>query len=214
MSPRIDPVAPPYSPALAERFARLVPPGMTPPAIFRAVARNESLFLHLVDSGWLGPTGLLDRRELPARLRELLILRCCVATGNDYEWHLHVDTISARMGLTPAQIADTRSAALEAPAWSADERAAAALMGSPLWSEAEHAALALVDALVKRLDVDDALYARLRTHYDEAALIEMTQLIGLYTGVAMLVALARPQRDDYASARPARTLGAAEGPMT
>ena len=41
-STRIAPVAPPYSPALAERFARLVPPGMTPPAIFRAVARNVS----------------------------------------------------------------------------------------------------------------------------------------------------------------------------
>jgi hypothetical protein len=25
----------------------------------------------------------------------------------------------------------------------------------------------------------------------------MTQLVGLYTGVAMLVALARPERDDY-----------------
>jgi alkylhydroperoxidase family enzyme len=205
-SPRIAPVAPPYSPALTERFARLVPPGMTPPAIFRAVARNESLFLHMVDGGWLGPTGLFDRRVLPARLRELLILRTCVATGNDYEWHLHVNTISARMGLTDAQIDDTRSAMLEAPAWSADERAAAALAGSPLWSEAEYAALALVDALVKRLDVGDALYARLRAHYDESTLIEMTQLVGLYTGVAMQVALARPERDDYAPARPARTL--------
>ena len=43
--------------------------------------------------------------------------------------------------------------------------------------------------------------------------IEMTQLVGLYTGVAMLVALARPERDDDAGARPARTLDAAEGPM-
>ena len=51
-----------------------------------------------IDSGWLGPTGLLDRRVLPARLRELLILRTCVAAGNDYEWQLHVNTISARMG--------------------------------------------------------------------------------------------------------------------
>ena len=195
MPGRIAPVESPYSAALAERFARLLPQGMTPPVIFRVVARNESLFLHLVDTCWLGPTGLLDRRVLPRRLRELLILRTCAASGNDYEWHLHVNTISARMGLTPAQIADTRGTLLDEPQWSAHERAAAALMTAPLWSDGERAALALVDALVQRLDLDDALYARLREHYDEATLIEMTQLVGLYTGVAMLVALARPGQD-------------------
>ena len=181
--PRIDPVTAPYSEALQQRFARLVPPGMTPPAIFRTVARNESLFLHLVDSGLLGRTGLLDRRVLSPRLRELLILRTCVAARNDYEWHLHVDTISARMGLSEAQIADTRSAIPDAA----------------LWPDAERAAMALVDAMVQRLDVDDALYARVREHHDEPTLIEMTHLIGLYTGVAMLVALARPQSDGYRS---------------
>ena len=66
------------------------------------------------------------------------------------------------------------------------------------WSEAEAAAIALVDALVRRLAVDDALYARLCEHFDEAQLIEMTQLVGLYTGVAMLVALTRPEFDGYA----------------
>ena len=45
--PRIAPVVPPYSDALRQRFARLMPPEMTPPAIFRAVARNEALFIHL-----------------------------------------------------------------------------------------------------------------------------------------------------------------------
>jgi 4-carboxymuconolactone decarboxylase len=179
--PRIEPVVAPYSAPLAERFARLLPAAMTPPAIFRTVARNEGLFIHLVDSGLLGPTGLLDRRVLPTALRELLILRTCVAARNDYEWHLHVDTISERMGLGRAQIADTRSAAPD----------------SMLWSDAERAAMALADALVRQLDVGDTLYARLREHFDEATLIEMTQLVGLYTGVAMQVALARPLRDAW-----------------
>jgi alkylhydroperoxidase family enzyme len=182
--PRIEPVQPPYSPALAERFARLVPPGMVPPAIFRAVARNEGLFNHMVDIGLLGPTGLLDRRVLPRPLRELLILRTCVAARNDYEWHLHAGTVAPRMGLTPEQIADTRSSA----------------PSESLWNEAERSAMALVDALVARLEVEDELYARLRGHFDEATLIEMTQLVGLYTSVAMLVALAQPQRDHYAGA--------------
>ncbi|MEK8030034.1 carboxymuconolactone decarboxylase family protein [Ideonella sp. DXS29W] len=177
--PRIEPVAAPYSAPLAERFARLIPPSMTPPAIFRTVARNEGLFIHLVDSGLLGPTGLLDRRALPPALRELLILRTCFAARNDYEWHLHVDTISERMGLSRAQIADTRSAAPD-PA---------------LWSERERAAMALVDALVPAIAVSDSLFSHLREHFDDPTLIEMTQLVGLYTGAAMLVALTRPQRD-------------------
>jgi alkylhydroperoxidase family enzyme len=177
---RIEPVTPPYSPALAERFARILPPGMTPPAIYRAVARNEGLFLHLVDSGLLGSTGLLDRRALPPRLRELLILRTCVAAGNEYEWQLHVETISQRMGLSPDEIAATRK----------DPAPAA-------WSDAERAAVALADSLVQRLQVDDVLYAQLRQHFDEAQLLEMTQLVGLYTGVAMLVALAQPDPDAY-----------------
>jgi alkylhydroperoxidase family enzyme len=190
--PRIAPLVPPYSEALSDRFARLLPPGVTPPAIFRTVARNESLFLHMVDSGWLGPTGLLDRRALPRRLRELLILRTCAVARNDYEWHLHVNTISARMGLRDEEIEDT---------WSPEERAALAVVDAPCWSAAERAALDLADSLVRRLDVDDVLYARLREHYDEATLIEMTHLVGLYTGVAMLAALARPERDAYARPR-------------
>jgi 4-carboxymuconolactone decarboxylase len=184
---RIEPLPLPYPPAVAERMARLLPPGMAAPRLFATVARNEGLFCTLVDGGLLGPTGLLDRRVLPAPLREALILRTCTAAGNAYEWHLHVGTISARMGLSEAQIDDTRAAA---PA-------------AALWTEPERAALALADALVRRLDVDNALWERLRACFDEATLIEMTQLVGLYTGVAMLVALARPERDAYP--RPTRT---------
>lgn len=180
-SPRIAPLGPPYPAAVAERFARLLPPGLTPPNLFATVARNEGLFCHLVDSGWLGPTGLLDRHVLPSRLRELVILRTCVAAGNDYEWRLHVHTISARMGLTDEEIDDTRREVPQAAAW----------------SPAERAAMQLVDALVRRLAVDDALYTVLCEHFDEATLIELTQLVGLYTGVAMLVALARPAPDGY-----------------
>lgn len=183
---RPSPVQAPFSAALAERFARLLPASIEPPSLFRAVARNEDLFKHLVDSGWLGPTGLMDRRVLPRRLRELLILRTCQANLNDYEWRLHVGTISALMGLTPDEIADT---------WSVSPDPA-------LWTAAERAALALVDSLVGARAVPDPLYARLREHFDEATLIEMTQLVGLYTGVAMLVALLQPPADAYAAPLP------------
>jgi alkylhydroperoxidase family enzyme len=152
-----------------------VPPGAEPPRIYRVVARNESLFVELVEHDLLGLTGLFDRGMLAPRLREILILRTCVSTGNDYEWHLHVDSgLSTHMGLDSAEITDTR----------ADEP------NPKLWAPAEYTAMSLVDALARRFKVDDVLYAALREHFDETTLIEMTQLIGWYTSVAMQAALA------------------------
>lgn len=191
---RIAPVPAPYSAALAGRFAKLLPPGMTPPVLFRAVARNEALFNHLVDTGLLGPTGLLDRRALPAALREALILRTCVAWRNHYEWQLHVGTIARRMGLSDTQIADTRSAKPD-PA---------------LWPAQTFVLFELVDALVQHHAVDDALFARLRQVADDALLIEVTQLVGLYAGVGMLCALIQPEADPHGAALPMDAMPSAE----
>jgi 4-carboxymuconolactone decarboxylase len=185
---RIAPISAPYPPAVAERLARLLPPGMAPPQLFLSVARNEGLFVQMVDAGLLGPTGLWDRRALPRALRESVILRTCVACRNDYEFNLHVQTISARMGLSEAQIDDLRRASPD-PA---------------LWDEATLAVLAMVDALVARRALDDAEYTRLHAHHDDATLIEITQLVGFYVGVAMLVGLVRPAFDRYRAGAPLR----------
>lgn len=184
--PRIAPLADPLPAAVADRMARLLPPGMAAPQLFLSVARNEGLFVQMVDSGWLGPTGLWDRRVLPKPLREAVILRTCVACRNDYEFNLHVQTISARMGLSEDQIADVR----------------APIPSAALWDEGQRAVLQMVDALVARRALDDAEYGRVRAHHDEATLIEITQLVGLYTGVAMLVGLVRPAFDRYRDGQP------------
>lgn len=179
--PRIAPRALPLPPDLAERMNRLLPAGMHPPQIFLTVARHGELFKEMADTGFLGPTGLADRRRLPPALREALILRTCVAARCDYEFELHEQTLSRRMGLSDAQIADLRQATPDVTLWSPDLVAV----------------FRLVDGLVGQLEVDDATWAALRQHFDEAALIEITQLVGHYTGVAMLVALARPRPDRY-----------------
>lgn len=181
IQPRIEPLATPLSDTLQQRMDKLIPRGMAAPKLFLTVARNEALFNAMVDMGFIGPTGLFDRRSLPSQLRELLILRTCVAAENDYEYNLHVQTISARMGLTPAQIVDVK----------------APVPSSEHWSDAERAACDLVDELVRTRNVTDATFARVRQHFDEPTLIEITHLVGLYTGVAMLVALARPRLDQY-----------------
>ena len=178
---RIAPVSEPVAPAIRERLDRVLPPGLPTPQIYLTLLRNEGLFTHMIDSGLLGPTGLMDRGSIDSTLRELLILRTCVATGNDYEFNLHVTTISERMGLTRAQIEDVRRP-------------------SPtegVWSARQVALVLLVDALVKRLDVTDEEFAAAREHFDDATLIEITMLVGLYVLAAMVAALARPQMDAY-----------------
>lgn len=190
---RLEPAGEPISPSLAAAMSRLLPAGMKPPNLFLAVARNEGLFCHLVDTGLLGPTGLLDRHVLPGPLRECVILRTCVATDNDYEFNLHVQTISERMGLSWAQIVDVRR---EQPQ-------------EGLWSAAQLAAMELVDALIPGLRVSDATYAACLRHLDEAAMIEITQLAGMYVAVAMQVALARPGFDRYRYPQPVLARGEA-----
>lgn len=179
--PRIAPLPEPLDEPLASHMAKLVPKGMPAPQLFLSVARNSDMFAYLVESGLIGPTGLFDRHTLARDLRETIILRTCVAARNDYEYSLHVQTISARMGLSDAQINDIRSPTLS----------------KLLWSPRLLAAAALVDALVATLSVPDALVAQVRLQFSDEELIAITHLTGLYTGVAMLVGLIRPRFDQY-----------------
>lgn len=176
-APRIDPVTEPYSPAVAARFAALLPQGMTPPAIFRVVAKNTELFSWLVDSGLLGPRGLLDRRGLSDRLRELVILRTCTATNNQYEFDLHARTVARRMGLSPVEVEQLRRAALPEAGWSVAERAL----------------VEFVDQVVSRQPLSAETWACVRASYSEETLLEVTLLSGLYVAIAMLVHLAQPR---------------------
>ena len=192
--PRIEPAAEPLAPAIAQRMAKIFPPDLPLPQLYLTFARNEPLFAHIVDTGLIGPTGLLDLGSLPNALRETIILRTCVMARNSYEFNLHVQTISQRMGLSRDQIADIRNVAID-PA---------------LWEDNTLAAIALVDGLVSRIDVQDADYETARRFFDEATLIEITQLVGLYTGVAMIVALARPRYDRYRPGPPETVYGDAE----
>jgi 4-carboxymuconolactone decarboxylase len=178
---RIAPTSLPLSEPLASQMAKLIPASMPAPQLFLSVARNTGLFEFMVSTGFIGPTGLMDRRTLPKDVRETLILRTCVATRNDYEFNLHVQTISERMGLTMAQIEDVKREAVSPSVWRNDLEVLTRI----------------VDSMVINLNITDDLYAEATQHFTEEQLIEMTHLIGLYTGVAMMVGLIRPALDRY-----------------
>jgi alkylhydroperoxidase family enzyme len=162
-------------------MAKIFPESLPAPSLYRTMARNEGLFTDLIERRIIGRTGLLDRKTFPPRLRELLILRTCVAAKNDYEFNLHVRTISEVMGLTKAEIEDLKRDDIDVDSWPPPERAL----------------IALIDGLVHDLDVEEAIFDAARAHFSDEQLLELTLLVGLYTAVSMVVALARPERDPY-----------------
>jgi hypothetical protein len=96
----------------------------------------------------------MDRGTIERSLREAIVLRTCVATGNDYEFNLHVQTISERMGLTPAQIDDIRS----------DQPSV------QLWRGEYLAVMTRVDGLAKRIQVSEEAYADVPHYFADSHL--------------------------------------------
>ena len=179
--PRISPIDAKLQEPLKSNMARIFPPDKPAPHLYRSVAKNESLFIDMIDMGFITPTGVMDRQTIPSRLRELLILRTCAQAGNDYEYNLHVKTISEKMGLSKPEIEDLKNPCVD----------------DDLWPTAERGLIAMTDELVQKISLSDEVFERLSGDYSEAYLIEMVQLVGLYTTVAMMVALIRPEPDSY-----------------
>jgi hypothetical protein len=66
-----------------------------------------------------------------------------------------------------------------------------------LWREDLRILTRVVDSLVKTFKLHVGLYDEARKHFSESELIDVTQLTGLYTNVAMMVGLARSEFDRY-----------------
>lgn len=165
MSPRIAPLPPPYPAEIAENFARFMPPGMAPLAIFRTAARNPRILAKM------GGGNLLDRGSIERSDRELVILRACARCGAEYEWGVHVAGFAAKVGLSAGQVADSTRLPFAAA----------------LWSPRQQLLLRLVDSLHASYRIDDALWAELAAEFSEEQLIELLMLAGQYHQISMLV---------------------------
>ncbi|MET4093055.1 carboxymuconolactone decarboxylase family protein [Bradyrhizobium sp. S3.5.5] len=161
-TPRIAPLVPPYPPEIQAQFDRIMR-GAPPLVLFRVMAGHARAW----DKFRAG--GLLDPGPLSLRQREIVIDRTCALTGCEYEWGVHV--------------------AIFGPARLSEEEVHATVRGdatSPCWSPAEQALIAAVDALYHRATLDDAEFAALSAHYDEAQILEIMLLCGFYRTVSYL----------------------------
>jgi len=145
--------------------------------IFTTLVRHPGLFRR-----WLPFGGKLLAGRLPARDRELLILRTGWNCRSDYEWAQHV-RIARAAGLSDEEIARVRQGP-GADGWSADD----ALL------------LAAADELHSDACLGDATWAALAERYDERQLVEVPMLVGHYHLVAFtLNSLGVQVEDDVAA---------------
>ena len=106
--------------------------------------------------------GKLLAGKLPARERELLILRTGWRCQSVYEWGQHV-LIGRRAGLTDEDIARLK----DGP-------------DAPGWDPFDAALVRAADELHDDGCITDATWAALRERYDDAQLIEVPMVVGQY----------------------------------
>ncbi len=154
----IVPLEPPYSEAVTEDLTKLMPPGMAPLALFRAVAHNPRVLRRLRKGG------LLDPGAISLRDRELVILRTTARCGAEYEWGVHVAFFARAAGLT-------------------DDEVAATIADDGSWTGRDATLVAICDALHDHARLPAGLGAEL----SEAELVEVLALVGQYHMVSFLV---------------------------
>ncbi|MFI9286518.1 carboxymuconolactone decarboxylase family protein [Streptomyces werraensis] len=193
--PRIALLEPPYTDEARTLLARMMPGDAPPIGLFRMFARNLPMAgaMH----GW-GRYELGRQMTLPLREREIVIDRTCALCGCEYEWGVHMMTFAERVELTR-------------------EQAASLVHGGPAdacWtSERERLLILAVDALHEHSDIDDALWTRLASVFDELQLLDLLLLCGWYHAVSFTARATRLPHEPGAP-RFADLLPAAARPTT
>lgn len=120
--------------------------------------------------GWLAFfTSVRQQGRLSGRHRELAILRIAVLNGASYEFDAHVP-FALKQGLTQPQL-DALAA----------DRVPEGL------AEADRAVLAYADAMTRAVRVSDEVFTRVRSHFGERELVELTITIAGYNCVSRVL---------------------------
>lgn len=160
-SPRIPPLPPEERSPSAQALLDGVRVAGSEANIFTTLVRAEGLTRR-----WLPFGGKLLNGKLPARDREILILRTGWNCQSEYEWAQHV-VIGRAAGLSDGEI-------LRIPDGPGGG-----------WGRFDSALLVAADELHEDCCLTDATWLALSEVYDAAQLIEVPMLVGHYHMVAM-----------------------------
>ena len=160
MTPRAAPLPQPWSPEDEAGIRRWMhPEGMhDPPVLFQVLQRHPVLAKRMQALG----QELYVGGRLPARERQIAIMRACALVGCAYEWGGQATFWGPRVGVSEAEcdaLVTGRGAE---------------------WSARERTLLAAVDAVEDVGGLDDAGGDALRGHYDDEQIIELLAAVGWY----------------------------------
>lgn len=148
--------------------------------IFATMAHHPKLMKRWLVFG----NHVLAKSTLPARERELLILRTGWNCRAPYEWGQHV-AIARDIGITDDEI-----------------RRVADGPDASGWADADAALLRAADELHATQSLSDPTYAALAARYDAQGLLDIVFTVGQYTLVSMALNTFRVERDDGVSGVP------------
>jgi 4-carboxymuconolactone decarboxylase len=166
---RIPLVEPGTNPTLGEIEARILGERGRVSLLYQVLLNSGP-----IASGWERMlTAVRNQTCIPADLREIIILRIAVLNRAAFEFEAH-QPIAERAGVSAEKIAALREPDLP---------------GSIL-NEKEALLVAITDAMTRDIDVPDALFERLRGHFDDQGIVEVIATIAAYNMVSrFLVAL-------------------------
>jgi len=142
--------------------------------IFATLAHHPKLLKRWLVFG----AHVLAKSTLPARDRELLILRTGWNCTAPYEWGQHV-VIARTTGITDAEI-----------------EAVAAGPGAPGWAPFDATLLRAADELHQRSTLTDATWSALHERYDDQQVLDAIFTVGQYHLVSMALNACGVARDD------------------
>jgi alkylhydroperoxidase family enzyme len=140
--------------------------------IFATLVRYPGLYRR-----WMPFAGKLLAGKLPARDRELLILRSAWRCASSYEWGQHV-RLAKQAGISAEEI-DRISTGSDAPGWEPFDRTL----------------VTAVDELHDDACLTDVTWATLASRYDERQMIELPMLVGQYHMLAFALNSLGVQRE-------------------
>ena len=125
---------------------------------------------------------------LPARLKEIAVLRIAWRSQSDYEWVQHM-LAGLREGLTPDDFAALQSELV-------DER----------WGETDRAVIHAADGLWRYQNVDEETWFALSAHFTIEQIMELLYVVGAYIALACILNVGEVQLEPAMAAQ-AEALG-------
>ncbi len=145
--------------------------GMAGPRMTRSAVRTLAVNPELAKPVLTLLSQLLERNQLDARLRELVIMRIGWVTGSAYEWTQHWRVATVTAGIPPEDVLAVRD-------WRASDRLTAA----------DKAVLAATDETLAGKSISDATWAEIiKAIPDQAQQVEFVVAMGNWMMFSMLL---------------------------